>query len=60
MKVIGSISAAKRHLLSANGPIVLVPTMGALHEGHGALFDRARVRAGSKGTVVASIFVNPT
>ena len=60
MKVIGSISAAKRYQRSANRPIVLVPTMGALHEGHATLFDRARALAGPKGTVVASIFVNPT
>jgi pantoate--beta-alanine ligase len=60
VKVLGSISAAKRYLRSANSPVVLVPTMGALHEGHAALFDRARSLAGPKGTVVASIFVNPT
>lgn len=34
--------------------------MGALHEGHAALIDRARKLAGSHGTVVVSIFVNPT
>lgn len=34
--------------------------MGALHAGHTALVDRARKLAGPKGTVVVSIFVNPT
>jgi len=34
--------------------------MGALHRGHTALIDRARRVAGKKGTVVVSIFVNPT
>ncbi|MEI9892430.1 MAG: pantoate--beta-alanine ligase [Chthoniobacter sp.] len=60
MKVIGSISAAQRLLRSASSPIVLVPTMGALHRGHAALIDRARALAGPRGTVVVSIFVNPT
>lgn len=34
--------------------------MGALHQGHLALIRRARKLAGKSGTVVASIFVNPT
>ncbi len=38
---------------------VLVPTMGALHEGHGVLIRRASEIARGR-LVVASVFVNPT
>jgi pantoate--beta-alanine ligase len=41
------------------GPVVLVPTMGALHEGHLALLRAARSLAGDGGSVVVSVFVNP-
>ena len=34
--------------------------MGALHEGHLRLIDRARAEAGDAGEVVVTIFVNPT
>lgn len=38
---------------------MLVPTMGALHEGHASLLRQARTLAGESGTVVASVFLNP-
>lgn len=45
---------------SAGG--VVVPTMGALHEGHAALIRRARAIADERGlpAVVVTVFVNPT
>lgn len=52
----GGMRAALAELRAAGERIVLVPTMGDLHEGHLAL-----VRAGLPfGRVVVSIFVNPT
>jgi pantoate--beta-alanine ligase len=41
------------------GPVALVPTMGALHQGHRALLRRAREIAAPNGNVVVSVFVNP-
>ncbi|HET9898510.1 MAG TPA: pantoate--beta-alanine ligase [Streptosporangiaceae bacterium] len=41
------------------GPVVLVPTMGALHDGHRVLLRRGRQICGRKGSLVVSVFVNP-
>ena len=50
------LAAARRGL---GEPVVLVPTMGALHDGHRALLRHAREISGQNGSVVVSVFVNP-
>jgi len=59
MKVADTGIALREILKNAPRPVVLVPTMGAFHAGHISLMHRAREIAGSHGTVVTSIFVNP-
>lgn len=58
------IAHTKEELRSVLAPrrghrVVLVPTMGALHEGHASLLRQARELAGASGCVVASVFLNP-
>ena len=51
-----SVAELRRLVTALPGPVALVPTMGALHDGHRTLVRTARERAGS---VVVSVFVNP-
>src|SRR3954453_9039898 len=63
MRILKTIAATRRWRAEAakqGGPVVLVPTMGALHAGHAALMEQARREAGERGSVIGSIFVNPT
>ncbi len=56
MQTIRDLSELRTWRASVNGTVALVPTMGALHDGHMALVAEARAKADH---VVASIFVNP-
>ena len=53
-----AITPVTRALRTAGRRVALVPTMGALHEGHRELIRHARRMPGA-GVVAVSIFVNP-
>jgi len=60
MEIIRAIEPLARYRdgLRAGEPIAFVPTMGALHDGHGACVTLAR--SVERARVLCSIFVNPT
>jgi pantoate--beta-alanine ligase len=55
--VIETAEELKKYLTNHGGSIGFVPTMGALHNGHKTLIDKARTE---NNLVIVSIFVNPT
>ncbi|HWY92197.1 MAG TPA: pantoate--beta-alanine ligase [Chthoniobacterales bacterium] len=59
MRIVKSVQLMQRLSGRLPRPLVLVPTMGALHKGHLALVRKAKRFSGRTGTTAASLFVNP-
>ena len=58
-QLVKSNAALRSAMTGLANNICLVPTMGALHEGHAALIKIGREKVGNNGCVVVSDFVNP-
>jgi len=59
VQIFSSVAEAVAYCRDSGKRKVSVPTMGALHRGHGELIRLAREAAGENGEVAVSIFVNP-
>ena len=57
MKIIRTIKELS--ILEKSKPVILVPTMGALHDGHRKLIKEGKSLSSNRGTLVVSIYVNP-
>ncbi|MEC7862973.1 MAG: pantoate--beta-alanine ligase [Verrucomicrobiota bacterium] len=58
MRVIETVNEMARWPMTSD--VILVPTMGALHVGHRELIRTGKNLAKEEGTLIVSIYVNPT